>query len=200
MSTQSRPHREPGQTQLPHLEPQHSALPILTLPSEALAGSCPWAACSVALLMTPRFWLPSPPRSRAPSLQPFGTKASTQGLEKRQPQMKSAGQPPWHGLNLPLQQGCLRCPLLLSVGNRRLQEAAPRRPCQDGHCSSHFLSTALCRALTPMSKGCPAPWQPLLVLWRLRAACLQVSNQTPHPDCTRNHGNCTCEWQSLEPG
>lgn len=133
LSAQSRPHREPGKMQPPQLESQHSTLPILTLPSEALAGPCLQTRhCQPAQQL--RSQLPGSAHPRHPALEhlhpsPLGEEPLHQVWEGGGPRCKVQG-------NTLGTLPALVAHCMLNMGSWRLCKTVVCRPCQDGHCSS----------------------------------------------------------------
>lgn len=140
LSTQSGPHREPGETQPPQLEPQHSTLPILMLPSEALAAPCPWARhCQPAQQLCSRLLGSACPHCLALEhlhSSPLGEGCLHELWEGDRPRCKVQGNTLGMGSTFLSNNAALDAHCALNMGGWRLCEAVACRPCQDGHCNS----------------------------------------------------------------
>lgn len=166
LSAQNRPHREPGKMQPPQLESQHSTLPILTLPSEALAGACLQTThCQPAQQL--RSQLPGSAHPRHPALEhlhpsPLGEEPLHPAWEGGSPRCKVQGNNPWHPSSPTVLPSCtlhVEYGQLEAVQGSSVQ-TLPRRALQ-----LHFLSESLCRAHMPRAEGYPASRWLSLMPW-----------------------------------
>lgn len=171
LSTQSGSHGEPEETQPPQLEPRHSALPILTLTSEALAGPGPRARhCQPAQQLHSPFPGSARPCHPAPEhlhSSPWGEEPLHRVWEGDGPRGKVQSNTLDVGSTFLSHDAALDAHCMLNRCSWRLCKAVARKPCQDGHHTS-ISSVRRCtgptrpgpRAALPLSSSRSCPGAP----------------------------------------